>query len=992
MHPEDRVPCWTQIHCVELNTVGYGPDGSRSKLPVALQYRTDTDLRAKTGEAIVAKRRLAAAAFFCLMLITQASWAQQDGTITGKISDSSGALLPGVGITISSPQLLGGERTLISDEQGNYRAGLLPPGIYTVKYELPGFKVLVREGIQVSAGFTATLNIVMEVATVAETITVQGDSPIVDTSSASVATNFNPMAIAVIPNGHDIFSVLALTPGVQMTVPDVGGSEVRQRPSFRSYGSTSQWNVIDGAIVTSLLYQDPDSYAEMRFASASKGAESPVAGSYNTFVIKSGGNQFHGLVFADWEPLKLQSSNLSKELIDQGAKNANSIARYRAFHADVGGPVIRNRFWWFWGMRNINSDLNLIGFTNARTGQPEIAPTTLQNQTAKLSFQINSKNTLSYTMQWDRKYQPYVVTAATAAFVDTDSVQIQDNPEWVQSLVLNSALSARSTLEIRFGEFGWKFPRVARVDALPRMDQTTRLMRGSPPISTIDRSHHKNIDLVYSLTTSKGHVGTHNLKVGYGGLWEGAPYTRFAGYHDNINTIWNNNFTQPAFIETYDTPFTMYNNSTQHSSFVNDSWTWRRLTFNFGVRYDAFQPWYPNQGKTGAGPYQQKFEVKEFRFHWQDAFQPRTSLIFDVFGNGRTAIKVAYGRYVYNAGSITNAASTLAGQVNPMALTTIRYRWDGTLPFVPDPSQIVSVTGGVNRRLDPRLELPYTVEYMGGIDQELMRDMTARFTFVRKFERNRYQLLNTAIPMSAYSIPVSFRDNGRDGLANTADDQLLTLYSRQPSYNGLRDDLLTNDPANSSSFTTFDFEVVKRFSKKWQMVTGFDINQYKTWRFAVANGHDIQTDTTGRAQDPNLLRYNSGLNYWHWQYKALGSYELPWGITSSATLRITKGEPYGRTINATGLNQGTLNLTVEPIGTFFYPTVKIFDLRGSKHFTLGERLGKIEGIVDLFNAFNASTVLSVNTQTGRDALGPTFGRVLQTLNPRIARLGVRWTF
>ena len=82
----------------------------------------------------------------------------------------------------------------------------------------------------------------------------------------------------------------------------------------------------------------------------------------------------------------------------------------------------------------------------------------------------------------------------------------------------------------------------------------------------------------------------------------------------------------------------------------------------------------------------------------------------------------------------------------------------------------------------------------------------------------------------------------------------MTLLSRNPAYNGLRDDLLTNDPANSSSFTTFDFEVVKRFSRKWQMVTGFDVNQYKTWRFAVANGHDIQTDTTGRAQDPNLLR------------------------------------------------------------------------------------------------------------------------------------------
>ena len=162
-----------------------------------------------------------------------------------------------------------------------------------------------------------------------------------------------------------------------------------------------------------------------------------------------------------------------------------------------GDRLRRINSWRFWATRNINSDLNLIGFTNAQTGLAQIARTTLQNQTAKLSYQINSKNTLSYTMQWDKKYQPHVVTAANAAFVNTDSVPIQDNPEWVQSLVLNSAISPRSTLEVRFGEFGWKFPRVARADLLPMMDLTTRLVRGSPPISTIDRSHHKNLDVVF---------------------------------------------------------------------------------------------------------------------------------------------------------------------------------------------------------------------------------------------------------------------------------------------------------------------------------------------------------------------------------------------------------------------------------------------------------------------------------------------------------------
>src|SRR5947207_4338449 len=126
--------------------------------------------------------RRSACAVLCLLLLSSALWAQQDGTITGKVSDASGAVLPGVGVTVASPQMLAGQRMLVTDEQGNYRAGLLTPGTYSVKYELPGFRTLVREGIQVSAGFTATLNINMEVATVAETVTVEGDSPIVGTS------------------------------------------------------------------------------------------------------------------------------------------------------------------------------------------------------------------------------------------------------------------------------------------------------------------------------------------------------------------------------------------------------------------------------------------------------------------------------------------------------------------------------------------------------------------------------------------------------------------------------------------------------------------------------------------------------------------------------------------------------------------------------------------------------------------------------------------
>ena len=267
-----------------------------------------------------------------------------------------------------------GVRNTVTDLQGGYRFGLLPPGTYAVKFALSGFGTVVREGIQLTAGFTSTLNVVMEVGTVAETITVVGESPIIDVTNAVVATTFTEDLTSVLPTGHDVFSVLAITPGVQVTAPDVGGSRAGLRAQFRVFGSTSQWNVIEGAIMASLQYEDPDVYQEVQVAGASKGADAPVGGSFNNFIVKSGGNHLRGLVFYDREPLALQSANLTDELRRQGLTTTSSVARYQSFHADAGGPFIRDKFWGFYAFRNLNSDNWTPGYFNTQTGQPEPGP------------------------------------------------------------------------------------------------------------------------------------------------------------------------------------------------------------------------------------------------------------------------------------------------------------------------------------------------------------------------------------------------------------------------------------------------------------------------------------------------------------------------------------------------------------------------------------------------------------------------------------------
>ena len=910
--------------------------------------------------------------------VTAPSFAQ-DGVITGRVSDSSGAVLPGVTLTLSSTAVMG-VRTAVTDEQGTYRIGFLPPGSYTIKFELQGFGSVVREGIQMTAGFTSTVNVSMAVGSVAETITVSGESPLIDVTNAVVATNFTQELTNILPTGHDVFSVLAITPGVQVTAPDVGGSRAGLRAQFRVFGSTSQWNVIEGAIMASLQYEDPDVYQEVQVAGASKGADAPVGGSFNNFIVKSGGNNLSGLAFYDREPLSMQSSNLSADLQRQGVTNTSSVARYQSFHGDAGGPIVQDKLWWFYAFRNLNSDNWTPGYINTQTGQPEPVFTTLRNNATKLSYRLSPNHSLSYSGQFNSKSLP---NSGASAFVDSASTSLTDFPYWIQGATLTSVLSSRQTLEVKWGEFGWRWWTRPGADEIAREDLDTRLQRGGRAAPFIDRSHHMNISGVWTLNSSGTRIGNHTTKVGYGYLFEGAPY-QFLAPKDSIKTYWRGGFRTPAEIETYDTPFSFENDVTHQWTYINDTWNVKRLSFNGGVRFDSFQPYYNEQGKPGAGPYQPAVSYPGFEFHRLNGFVPRASVVYDLFGAGRTAIKVAYGRYTYNAGTMTNANSMMAGFVNPMAKTTKRYRWDGTLPFVPDPSQLISTTGGPNRSLDPNLKLPYTDEYVAGIDQQFMQDMTLRFNYVRKLERNRMKIQNTAIPFDAYNIPVLFTDRGRD-FASAADDRVITVYSLDPRYLGRRADVLTNDPLNTSDFATYNFEAVKRLSNKSQLLTGFDISHYDTWGFASAISQDIATDTTGVPQDPNRLTYNNRQDYWHWQYKALGSYELPYAVGFSASLRVTKGEPYRRTVNVTGLTQGATTLTMEPYGTFFYDRVTLLDLRFSKSITVGRN--KVEGLLDLFNITNSSAVLTRNEQTGAS-----FGNVLTTVNPRIARLGVRWIF
>ena len=219
-----------------------------------------------------------------LALVATAPAQEFTGNINGRVDDASGAIIPGVTVTLRGSAMQG-ERTAISDETGSYRFILLAPGNYTISYELSGFKKLVRESVVVSVGRTTTLNVALEVATQAETVTIAGESPVVDVQNAAVGVNFNESLLRDLPNSRDLWVVLGQTPGISTTRFDVGGSTMGTQTTYRSFGFQGQnWVNLDGIVTTegttaAGFYMDYGAFQEIQISAAANAAEVPISGS-----------------------------------------------------------------------------------------------------------------------------------------------------------------------------------------------------------------------------------------------------------------------------------------------------------------------------------------------------------------------------------------------------------------------------------------------------------------------------------------------------------------------------------------------------------------------------------------------------------------------------------------------------------------------------------------------------------------------------------------
>ena len=396
----------------------------------------------------------------------QGGGASSTGTIQGRASDSSGAVLPGVSVTAVSPSMIGAQ-TQVTNDNGSYRFPAVPPGTYALTFEIAGFATVKREGIQISLGFTANVNADLALATVQETVTVSGASPVIDTTATRVQQNFRLEQLDAIPNGRDMWALLAATPGVMMGRIDIGGNRAGTQTGYTSYGLTGQVRVsVEGINTTegtggAGFYFDYGSFEEVFLGLAGQGAEAATPGVQSQFLGRSGGNRFSGELYQDFYNNSFQTSNLTSEHINVNLLRlgSNEVEKYYDTNVLFGGPIKKDKAWFHVAWRKQFNAVQQPLFTFDQTFD-----TWNTNPSAKVTYQLNQRNKFIGYYQWNMKTQPNRLPLGGYTYTSAGQTVRQESPSWVYKAEWNGTLSDKLYIEARFGDFGYYDPRRVNSD------------------------------------------------------------------------------------------------------------------------------------------------------------------------------------------------------------------------------------------------------------------------------------------------------------------------------------------------------------------------------------------------------------------------------------------------------------------------------------------------------------------------------------------------
>ena len=960
----------------------------------------------------------------CLALLPTLTFAQGTASIAGVVRDATDAVLPGVTVEVESPALIERTRTAITDGTGQYNVVSLPPGVYSVTFTLPGFATVKREGIELTTGFAAKADAAMKVGELNETVTVSGASPVVDVQNVNRQTVMTREIVEAIPSGRSYQELASLVPGITMTdagnlAPATGGSTgIGLYPLVSANGGRTgdlkiQLNGLDVNAFTanrfdrSYMNIQAGQVQEFAISYSSASAESETGGVVTNMISREGANSFSTNMFANFSNGSFQSDNITDELRAKGVGDADKQKTLYTVNPSVGGPVVRDKLWFYAALsRQVTEryvadtyvnlditafrpvlDLNQQAFKSEKTWE----------QSGRLTWQATPKNKLSLLHIRNRFCQcPYDPGLKGGRIQLPEAATMNARGGDITQGMWTAPLTNRLLLETVTGRVGqFKLHDAFVPLKAPAIQEATGYVFRAP----LGGSWFDEDSVTYMSRSSVSYVtGTHNVKIGGSALLGNNQYDLDQFGNIIINTL---NY-RPTSATYYATPNPSHANMRQLGVFAQDQWRVSRFTANLGIRWEYYEQRYPdiNLPPVEFVPITRTFPGAVL-VNWKDVW-PRVGVAYDVFGDGKTAIKGSLGQFpvlfgLLSAHPARSNNSTTRSWTDPNGDFIIQGN-----PLNPaangelGPSTNLAFgQPGIRTKYDPNYAFgfgkrQYNWEGSMGMQHELVPGVGLNATWYRRSFGN-FEVTDNLLITAADFDPFCVTSPVNPGLPGGGGQQICGLFDLQRAKVGLTDNLIRSsaDIADRDEhWVGGDVTVQARFRNGGLVQGGLSTGRTTTDSCELARNLDNPGQLNCRVVTPFLT-----------QVKLVGAYTLPYDVQLSATVQSSSGvviraltsftnaqiaPSLGRNLSSSA----TVNLEVIAPNTVFGDRMTQLDLRFAKIFRMGRF--RMKGMLDLYNALNTNTIIAVNNNYG--TTGATWQAPQDTVFPRLIQVAPQIDF
>ena len=942
------------------------------------------------------------------------------GRLTGLVTDTQSAILPGVTVTVTSPALIGNQTT-VTQPDGRYLFPSLPTGTYRIVFELSGFQKLTRENVQVVTGQTISVDTQLPIASLSESVTVNAASPVVDVTSTKVGTDLKGEALIAVPNSTDVWGALSEAPGVRMQGFDVGGSHKSQQSGYEVFGVQNQARVIsDGIDHTEGVggtgfYEDYYANEEVSVSALGSDVEMNSPGAAVVTTIKSGGNTFKGLEHLSYEPGSFVGSNAAvNEIATRGytcpvnnlgvQQCANPNLLFWEGHADIGGPIAKDKVWFYGAYNHFKIDKQVAGIDPGTATDLGI----FDNITGKGTWKATQKDTVIGYYQYGRKQKPY---RGLSNLVPLESVRAQDSVSFMTKGEWQSVLSDRVFLDINAGVFHLNWPMAVQVDPtvrVPSLDRSTTAVSGAGwnAFTSTRWKPQVTARMTYYLPSK---AGSHDFKFGFEDIHDwyrlgingtSGPYRlSYASFAPGVPPS-RIRFVDTGAISDFGNGWTTSANIDQHYSFyAQDRWAPNnRVSVTGGLRFDYQNMSYtdsvrkpqitdvttPLQAGDGGRIFPVSTTVTGQSLLKNTNLAPRVGVSINLDGQGKSVLKAFYGRYYNNMADGFSAA-------NPGGTNYAEYNFNdlnnnGKYDGVNELGTFRLRIGGADAPVDPNAKTPHTDEYSVTAERQFWEESSIRFTYVRKNQKD-------FLPF--YYTPIVTAWLGQQTVAKNAtiDGVTYHLLDVPDSLANATGTAYTNYPDSYFTYDTIEMAFQKRIHSKLFIQTSWDFQWRNELRSAdigdVGSSSPLSTDPIGvypqisvSADAPNRQK----TTMYHAQLS--GRYTFPYDVGFAANYRFQSGFPYAKIIP-----DGSVPLNICNFECSFFSanldqnrseSVNLLNFRVDKSFPLGR--SKLTLMLDLYNVLNADPITNFNL------VGSGYKTVIATLDPRVAQMGFRLEF